>query len=231
MTNARTGRLAIVAIVIAAGGTLEQATAQSPLAPSLVFVILGPPGSGKTVQARLLGKKYKIPVIAVSDLIKNEMGKHSKLADSLQVGVESGALVNDDAANELLSAHLLGSNTGRGFVLDGYPLTESQARFFDDFLKKNELPLPKVILLEVPDDLVKKRLLARRRADDKPEIIDARIAQYRTDAQMLTNWYTKENVLRVDAGKTVAEVAGQIDKLIEDALTPKAFGHRELRQR
>src|ERR1700736_6505009 len=142
------GRLAIAAITIAALGTSERATAQSRLAPSLVFVILGPPGSGKTVQSRLLGKKYKIPVIAVSDLIKSEMGKHSKLADSLQVGVESGALVNDDAANELVSAHLLGANTGRGFVLDGYPLTESQARFFDDFLKKNDLPPPKVILLE-----------------------------------------------------------------------------------
>lgn len=196
-----------------------------------MFVILGPPGSGKTVQSRLLGKRYKIPVVAVSNLIKSEMGKHSKLADSLQVGVESGALINDDAANELLGAHLLGSNTGRGFVLDGYPLTESQARFFDDFLQKNGLPLPKVILLEVPDDVVKKRLLGRRRADDKPEIIDARIAQYRTDAQMLTNWYAQENVLRVDAGKTVAEVARQIDQLIAEALVPKSFKNRELKQR
>ena len=86
-------------------------------------------------------------------------------------------------------------------------------------------------MLEVPDDLVKKRMTARRRADDKPEIIDARIVQYRKDAQMLTNWYAQENVLRVDAAKTVAEVAGQIDKLIADALTPKSFGNRELKQR
>ena len=225
------GRLAVVAITLAGPSTFGLAMAQSRLAPPLVFVILGPPGSGKTVQSRLLGKKYKIPVVAVSDLIKSEMGKHSRLADSLQVGVESGALVNDDAANELINARLLGSHTARGFILDGYPLTESQARFFDDFLKKNSLPLPKVILLEVPDDLVKKRMTARRRADDKPEIIDARIVQYRKDAQMLTNWYAQENVLRVDAAKTVAEVAGQIDKLIADALTPKSFGNRELKQR
>ncbi len=223
--------LAILAITIAAQGTFAQSTAQSRLAPSLVFVILGPPGSGKTVQSRLLGKRYKIPVVAVSNLIKSEMGKHSKLADSLQVGVESGALINDDAANELVGAHLLASNTGRGFVLDGYPLTESQARFFDDFLKKTGLPLPKVILLEVPDDVVKKRLLGRRRADDKPEIVDARIAQYRTDAKMLTKWYAQENVLRVDAGKTIAEVAGQINQLIAEALVPKSFKNRELKQR
>jgi adenylate kinase len=199
------------------------------MAPSLVFVILGPPGSGKTVQSRLLGKRYKIPVIAVSDLIKSEMGKHSRLADSLQVSVESGALVNDDAANELISSHLLGPKTGRGFVMDGYPLTESQARFFDDLLKKSGLPLPKVILLEVPDDVAKKRLLGRKRADDKPEIIDARIAQYRTDAQMLSSWYTKENVLRVDAGKPIADVAGQIDQLIAEALVPKTFKDRDLK--
>lgn len=219
--------LVILAITIAT--ILEQAGAQSRLAPPLVFVILGPPGSGKTVQSRLLGKKYKIPVVSVADLIKSEMGKHSRLADSLQVGVESGALINDDAANELVSAHLLGSKTGRGFVVDGYPLTESQAGSFDEFLKGAGLPLPKVILLEVSDDVVKQRLLGRRRADDKPEIIDARIAQYRTDAQMLSKWYTQENVLRVDASQTIAEVAGQIDRLIADALARKSFGKRDLK--
>ena len=223
--------MATLAIAFAAVGALADSTAQSRLAPPLVFVILGPPGSGKTVQSRLLGKKYKIPVITVSDLIKSEMGKHSKLADSLQVGVESGALINDEAANELVSAHLLGSKTGRGFVLDGYPLTESQARFLDDFLKKVSLPLPKVILLEVPDEVVKKRMLGRRRADDKPDIIDSRIAQYRIDSQMLTNWYAKENVLRVDASKPIAEVARQIDQLIAAALVPKSFKSRELQER
>lgn len=223
--------MAILAISIAAVGALADSTAQSRLAPPLVFLILGPPGSGKTVQSRLLGKKYKIPVLTVSDLIKSEMGRHSKLADSLQVGVASGALINDEAANELVSAHLLGSKTGRGFVLDGYPLTESQARFLDDFLKKVSLPLPKIILLEVPDEVVKKRMLGRRRADDKPDMIDSRIAQYRIDSQMLTNWYAKENVLRVDASKPIAEVAGQIDQLIAEALVPKSFKSRELQQR
>ncbi len=179
----------------------------------------------------MLAKKYKIPVVAVSDLIKNEMGKHSKLADSLQVEVASGALVNDDAANELINTRLLGAHTARGFILDGYPLTESQARFFDDFLKKNSLPPPKVILLEVPDEVSKRRMTARHRVDDKPEIIDARIAQYRTDAQMLTKWYAQENVLRVDASKSVPEVAARIDTLIADALTPKSFADRELKQR
>ncbi len=221
-------RLTILSIVVAT--IFGQSSAQSQLAPSQVFVILGPPGSGKSVQSQLLRKKYKIPVVAVSDLIKSEMGKHSRLADSLQVGVESGALINDDAANELISAHLLGSKIPHGFVLDGYPLTESQARFFDAFLKEAGLPMPKVILLEVSDDVVKKRLLGRRRADDKPEIIDARIAQYRTDAQMLSNWYAQENVLRVDASKTIAEVAAQIDRLIAEALARKSFGHRDLEQ-
>src|ERR1700738_3882835 len=107
----RWGNLAMMVITIASGETLAQNNAPSRLAPSLVFIILGPPGSGKTVQSRLLGKKYKIPVVAVSDLIRSEMGKRSALSASLQVGIQSGALLNDDAANQLVGAHLLASNT------------------------------------------------------------------------------------------------------------------------
>lgn len=196
------------------------------LRPALVFVIVGPPGSGKTVQSRILGKKYKIPSISLSDLIKSEMGKRSQLADVLKIAVASGDLVNDEAANELIKTRALQSDAGRGFILDGYPATEAQAKFLDDLLKENDLPSPKVILLDAPDAVVTKRMVSRRRADDKPDIIASRLKQYHTDAGFLSDWYKKENVIRVDATGTVPQVAQQIDALIAEALAKRSFSPR-----
>src|SRR5689334_4573591 len=201
-------------------------SAQSKLGPSLVFVIVGPPGSGKTTQSQLLSKKYKIPSISLSDLIKAEMGKRGRLADALKVSVASGDLINDDAANDLVRARVLREDAGRGFILDGYPGTPAQAQFLDSFLKQSELPNPKVILLDAPDEVVTKRMLSRHRPDDKPGIIEARLRDYRTESDFLSDWYKKENVLRVDATRPIPEVARRIDALIQDALAKRSFSAR-----
>jgi adenylate kinase len=202
------------------------AAAPSRLRPALVFVIIGPPGSGKTVQSRLLGKKYKIPPISMSDLIQREMGTRSRLSSSLRASISSGELINDDAANELLKARVLASDAGNGFILDGYPATAGQAAFLDGLVKENGLPSPKVILLEAPDQVIEKRMLSRKRADDQPETIARRIKEYRSNAEFLISWYKSENVMRVDATQPITQVQRQIDDLIADALARKTFTSR-----
>src|SRR5271165_2649583 len=200
--------------------------AQSRLAPPMVFVIIGPPGSGKSTQSRLLGKKYKIPPIDMASVLKSDLGKRSALSQALKVSLASGDLINDDAVNDLIKSRILQQDTARGFILDGYPRTESQAQFLDAVLKENDLPKPKVILLESPDDVVTKRMLKRHRADDDPDVIRRRLAEYREDSKFLSGWYQSENVMRVDATASIEVVAAQIDNLIEDALAKKAFSKR-----
>jgi adenylate kinase len=200
--------------------------AQSRLAPPMVFVIIGPPGSGKSTQSRLLGKKYKIPPIDMASVVTSDIGKRSALSQALKVSLASGDLVNDDAVNDLIKSRILQQDAGRGFILDGYPRTESQAQFLDAVLKENDLPKPKVILLESPDDVVTKRMLKRHSADDDPDTIRRRLAEYHEDSKFLSGWYQTENVMRVDATLRIDVVAAQIDNLIEDALARKAFSKR-----
>ncbi len=200
--------------------------AQSRLAPPMVFVIIGPPGSGKRTQSRLLAKKYKIPSIDMATVVKSDLGKRSSLSEALKVSLASGDLINDDGVNDLIKSRILRQDAARGFILDGYPRTESQAQFLDVILKENDLPKPKVILLESPDDIVTKRMLKRHSADDDPQTIRRRLTEYHEDSKFLSGWYQTENVMRVDGTPSIEAVAAQIVNLIEDALAKKAFSTR-----
>src|SRR5206468_979244 len=73
-----------------------------------------------------------------------------------------------------------------------------------------------VVVLEVPDEVIRKRMLARGRADDKPENIDRRIQEFRKEASMLTGWAGQTQVLRVNANAGVGDVSKQILAGLED---------------
>jgi adenylate kinase len=192
-----------------------------------VVIILGPPGSGKTTQATALGKKYRIPVVSMSKLLQKQLdnGDKSKL---LRMAVASGDLLDDAAANQLLEARLLQGDRGHGFILDGYPTTIGQAKLLDEFLKTNSLPQPTVVTLDAPDDVVRMRMLTRRRVDDNLEIINRRLSDYRAQSEFLIDWYGSAKLLHVDATQPIAQVFQQLDHLITEEVVnkPPAFAAR-----
>lgn len=103
----------------------------------LVMVLIGPPGSGKTTQAELLTKRYRVPVV-------------------------SGDAALSDAG---LRARLKAIDVTRGFILDGYPATRRQADFLGALVKELKLPSPIILQLDVPDDVVRQRLAGKEKAD------------------------------------------------------------------
>jgi adenylate kinase len=191
--------------------------------PAQITILIGPPGSGKSVQARLLSKSHKVPAISMASLLKEEMGKKTPLAKALASSLASGELVSDDAANEVMKARLLRRDTGRGFILDGYPTTEKQARALDDFLAEHSFPKPIVVVLEAPDQVLRKRMKSRGRADDTPENIERRIREYRDLETFTEKWYGSGNTVRVDGTGTVQSVAASIAQQIESAQSKKGL--------
>ena len=117
-----------------------------------VFILIGPPGSGKSVQANLLSKTYKIPAISMATVLKESMVKNTALTKGLQGQMASGELVGDDAANDAMKTRLLRKDTGKGFILDGYPTSRKQAEALDAYLVDQSFPKPIVVILEVPDE-------------------------------------------------------------------------------
>jgi adenylate kinase len=203
-------------------------TAQSDLHLPLVVIILGPPGSGKTTQATALSKKYRIPTISISGLLKKQLGKQERPSDFIKMSAASGDVLEDGAANQLMEARLLQGDLSHGFILDGYPVTVAQAKFLDGFLKDKGMPQPAVVMLDAPDEVVRRRMLARHRVDDTVEIVDRRLSDYQAERQLLIDWYTPENLLRVDATQAIPQVFRQIDHLITENVInkPRPFAVR-----
>lgn len=191
---------------------------------TLVVIVTGPPGSGKTTQAQRLSRKYNIPALSVPEILAAKFGK--KAPASLQAGIASGTLVNDHAANQLMEARLLRADAGSGFILDGYPVSEGQARFLDQVIQNQNLPAPKVILLDAPDEVVRQRMLARKQADDLPEMIEERLKEFHDESGFLSRWYKPDNTIRVDGTQVVEAVETQIDAGLEDSLMKRGLTAR-----
>ena len=198
------------------GAAIAASIVLAQLAPPKIIVLVGPPGSGKTTQARILAKKYGIPAFSVSDLLKKQISSQPN-DPVLAAAIASGDLLPDDAASELIRVHLLRADLHKGFILDGYPATLGQAKALDQMLRDQQLPGAIVVLLEASDDVIRKRMHARHRVDDKPGIIEQRINEFRNEALLLTAWAGESRVVRVNANAGIPSVSAQIVAGLEDA--------------
>ena len=179
-----------------------------------VVVLIGPPGAGKTTQADFLKTRYRMPVISASQVLKSA-DKKSAAGKALKAAIESGDLVNDKIVNDLIARRLVRPDCARGFILDGYPRTVGQAEFLAGFLKEHRFPEAKVVHLQVSDDEVIKRLSGRGRADDKPEIIKRRLADYHEETAPILDWYKDKQIVHVDASDEPLKIAREINKALD----------------
>ena len=123
---------------------------------NMVVLLIGPPGSGKTTQAKKISRKYHVPSISMSDLLKKDAGwGKAGSKKELKAQMESGELVNDEAADLLVRKRLFLKDADHGFILDGYPANAKQADKLATLLKERSLPQPVVIFLDTPDGVVR----------------------------------------------------------------------------
>ena len=180
------------------------------------ILILGPQGSGKGTQAKLMADVYGVPHVATGDILRSAISEGSQLGRRIQPIYERGDLVPDELMVDLIRERLEGED---GFVLDGFPRTLPQAEALDAMLDEIGKPLDVVLLLEVSDEIALERLLKRLevegRADDTPDAIRNRLRLYHEHTEPVVDRYRAEGrLVAVDGARGVDEVA----TAIEDAL-------------
>ena len=125
------------------------------------IVLLGPPGSGKGTQSKLLIGRYDIAKISTGDVLREHISKNTELGILASSFMEMGKLVPDDIMLEMVEEILDQDFVSAGFIFDGFPRTIPQAEGFDVLLSKRNINIDHVINFEVLEDEVVKRLSSR----------------------------------------------------------------------
>jgi adenylate kinase len=207
---------------------------------SLVLIMLGPPGSGKGTQAKMLEEKLQLPHISTGDLLRNHVRRDTHLGKQAQGYMDKGNLVPDALILDMLFERVSQNDCSRGYILDGFPRTIPQAEALQQCLK--EQPAPVVLNLNLSDAKVIERLTKRvvcekcgspyhlvysppkiknkcdtcggkliHRPDDTEAVITKRLKVYQEQTAPLIAFYSKQKLLHtIDCSADKNQVFKQV---------------------
>jgi adenylate kinase len=130
--------------------------------PELNLVLLGPPGSGKGTQGERLNEDLRLPYYATGDILRGAVRDETELGKSAKEYMDRGDLVPDEVIVGVIAERIDSEEARDGFILDGFPRTTPQAEALDAKLEEMGRSVGTVLLIDVADDEVVKRLGGRR---------------------------------------------------------------------
>ena len=181
-------------------------------------ILLGAPGAGKGTQAKFICEHYNIPQIATGDMLRAARSEGSKLGQEADAYIKEGQLVPDKVIIELVVARIADADCTNGFLLDGFPRTDGQAKALID----HHVAIDKVVEVFVDEATLIKRISGRRthpasgrvyhieyhppkiegrddvtgepliqREDDTPQVIAQRLKTYQAQTASLSGYYQR----------------------------------------
>lgn len=199
--------------------------AQKQANQTVVLILLGPPGAGKGTQASILSDTLQLPHISTGDLLRSNIKEGTELGKTAKEFIDQGKLVPDDLILDMLFKRVAREDCKKGYILDGFPRTLSQAKAYDKHLGKN---IKRITLnLSLSNEEIINRLSKRmtcqecsapyhlihsppkeegrcdgcngaliQRADDQEEVIRKRLNVYEKETAPLIEYYSKEKTLK-----------------------------------
>ncbi len=198
----------------------------------MILIFIGPPGAGKGTQAAKLTRQYGIPQISTGDMLRARKAAGTLPADLADL-MSAGGLLPDESVVGLIRDRITEADCSGGFILDGFPRTEGQARALDAMLEAAGRRLDRVLFLQVPDGLIVERIVHRRmcvstgevfhllyspppagrevrqRDDDTEPKVRRRLGEYTNTFEALRRHYGSL-VREIEGTGTIEEVASRI---------------------
>lgn len=185
------------------------------------LILFGPPGSGKGTQSEKLVEKYDLVHLSTGDLLRAEIAKKTPLGNEAKKLIDKGQLVPDEMVVGIIDNCLEEHKDASGFLFDGFPRTVNQAKSLDKLLALKKTAIDSVLLLNVDDDDLVKRIIHRGKTSGRPddnneEIIRKRFAIYHRDTEPVANYYHEKKLLKIINGSgSIEETFGALCKEIE----------------
>lgn len=173
------------------------------------LVLVGPPGAGKGTQAQRLAERLDVPHVSTGDLFRANLARETALGIEAKRYMDAGDLVPDAVTVAMVRDRLTHDDAVKGFILDGFPRTLSQADSLGALLAERVEELDAIVELRVPEDELVARLLSRGRTDDTEDVIRRRQQVYRDETAPLLAHYS-DRLVSVDAVGTVEEITDRV---------------------
>ena len=208
------------------------------------IILLAAPGAGKGTQAECLSEHFGIPTISTGAMLRHNIQEGTELGKLAAQYIDNGKLIPDDVMIAVMKDRLAKEDCRKGFILDGFPRTLTQAEALDT----SGIAIDIVLTIEVADEKIIERLGGRMeckecgatyhkvynkpkqegvcdkcgnglvtREDDKPETIKSRLEVYHTRTEPLLAYYKDKGILRVAEGQEeIADTTAEVLKALED---------------
>lgn len=204
------------------------------------IIFLGPPGAGKGTQAQIVCQRLGIPQVSTGDMLRAAIAAGTEMGLKAKEYMDQGQLVPDEVVIGIVKDRLADADCQKGYMLDGFPRTVEQAAALGTFAK-----IDVAINLDVPDDVLVKRLSGRRvcplcgapyhvdrlngetvcradgtpliqRDDDKAETVQNRLAVYHQKTAPLIDYYREAGLLKnIGGGLSLEEISEEIFRTLE----------------
>ena len=176
----------------------------------VTIIMIGGPGSGKSTYSKFISKHFGIPHIYTGDMMRELQKTDPEVAKIM----DKGDLVPMGKVMKALTSRLAKDDTENGYILDGFPRNIEQL----NKMREEDIGYNYVVYLNVSDEEVIRRLTARGRKDDKPEIIKNRLKVYEKETGPALDEFrkSKNRFIEIKAeGKEPEEISKDIIKEVE----------------
>lgn len=184
----------------------------------MIIILLGPPGAGKGTQAAFIKEYFNVAHISTGDMLREAVKNETILGLTAKEIMARGDYVPDDLLLEIINERVSEDDCKNGFILDGYPRNETQAKSLDAILNQSNNSIDGIIQIDVDFSVLENRIEGRAkdnnseiREDDNLQVMKKRLQVYVDQTEPLISYYSNhKNFIVINGMNDISKVSEDI---------------------